>query len=110
MTEFSNPAFSNPADSPSDSPADGLDAAGGLNLEVRLFAAAADLTGIRQVGLHIPPASSVREVRQRLIERYPALQALAGISRWAVDEQFVGDDFILHSDATIAMIPPVSGG
>lgn len=87
-----------------------MNAADGLNIEVRLFAAAADLTGTRQVRLHVAKGCSLHEFCQRLIELYPALQALARVSRWAVDERFESDDFILHSDATIAMIPPVSGG
>lgn len=95
---------------PADSPADGLNAADGLNVEVRLFAAAADWADTRQVRLHVAPGGSLREVRLRLVELYPALQSLASVSRWAVDEQFVSDDFVLHSHATIAMIPPVSGG
>lgn len=87
-----------------------MDAADGLNIEVRLFAAAAELSGTRQVRLQVAPGCGLTELRRRLTELYPALQGLAGVSRWAVDEQFVSDDFMLHSDATIAMIPPVSGG
>lgn len=81
-----------------------------LKIEVRLFAAAADMAATRRAVLHVAPGCSLQQVRRELIARYPALQTLASVSRWAVAEQFVSDDFRLYGHATVAMIPPVSGG
>ncbi len=88
----------------------GAEANAALQIEVRLFAAAADLAATRRVVLQLAAGSSLEQVQRELTELYPALQVLASVSRWAIDEQFVSDDFRLHGHATVAMIPPVSGG
>ena len=95
---------------PADSSADRLQTVGVMNIEIRLFAAAAELTNTRQLRMQVAPGHSLREIRRRLTELYPVLQGLANVSRWAVDEHFVSDEFILNDDSTVAMIPPVSGG
>jgi molybdopterin converting factor small subunit len=81
-----------------------------LQVEVQLFAAAADRAGVRQLTVQVPTAASVVELRQRLIQCCPALEALAMHSRWAVDCEFVDIDFVIDGELSIAMIPPVSGG
>lgn len=81
-----------------------------LHVEVRLFAAPADVAGARQLRLRVPAGCRLPELIDHLLERYPALKPLAHISRWAVDEQFVPADFVVDRQLTIAMIPPVSGG
>lgn len=81
-----------------------------LRVEVRLFAAAADLAGTRQLNLSVPEGCPLPEFVQRLVQHHPSLQPLARVSRWAVDEQFVPADFSVQRELTIAMIPPVSGG
>ena len=81
-----------------------------LRVEVRLFAAAADLAGARQLELSVPEGCPLTEFVQCLVQHHPSLQPLARVSRWAVDEQFVPADFTVQRELTIAMIPPVSGG
>ncbi|MCC7338534.1 MAG: MoaD/ThiS family protein [Pirellulaceae bacterium] len=81
-----------------------------LRVEVRLFAAAADLAAARQLRLHVPAGCSLSELIAQLLDRFPTMKNLAHVSRWAVDEQFVPADFIIDRDLAIAMIPPVSGG
>ncbi|MEO8268867.1 MAG: MoaD/ThiS family protein [Aureliella sp.] len=81
-----------------------------LNVEVRLFAAAADLAAARQLRLIVPRGCRLSELIRHLLEQYPALSALAHVSRWAVEEQFVSADFVIDRELAIAMIPPVSGG
>ena len=81
-----------------------------LPVEVHLFAAAADRAGARSLTVLVPACGSLVELRQLLIQHCPQLEPLAMISRWAVDCEFVGEDFAITSDLSIAMIPPVSGG
>ncbi len=81
-----------------------------LRVEVRLFAAAADLAAARQLTLRVPAPCRLSELVQHLLEQQPALKALAPASRWAVDEQFVSADFVIDRELAVAMIPPVSGG
>ena len=62
------------------------------------------------IELDVVPNPTVGELRKLVGEAYPALWALLGSSRFAIDREFVADDTIVSSYSEIAMIPPVSGG
>ncbi len=84
-------------------------------LNVLLFAGAADLAGARSLSIQVPHGGSIMEIQAAVCKANSRLTSLASISRWAVDNEFVGEDFQLPVAATkalpvIAMIPPVSGG
>lgn len=81
-----------------------------VQVQVLLFAVAAERAGTRQVPLALPLGCRIDAVGRRLLELYPGLQAVLPMCRWAVDCQFVADDFQLTGDVTLAVIPPVSGG
>ncbi len=81
-----------------------------LPIEVRLFAAAAQMAGTRSVTLSVPSGSGMPQLIALLIAQHPQLESLARVSRWALDTDFVAVDFVIEQSGTIAMIPPVSGG
>ncbi|MFN3599401.1 MAG: MoaD/ThiS family protein [Aquificaceae bacterium] len=53
---------------------------------------------------------SVAQLRQFLIENYPELEPIFRVSLFAVNEEYVGEDYIIKGDERVALIPPVSGG
>lgn len=53
---------------------------------------------------------TVGKFREVLIERYPELKPILERVRFAVNEEYVDDDFYLEGDERVAIIPPVSGG
>lgn len=55
----------------------------------------------------IPDAASLR---QCLIERNPASADVLAISRFAVNDEFIDNDFQLNEHDVICIIPPASGG
>ncbi len=55
-------------------------------------------------------SGSVKELRLELIRRYPDLKDLLEKIRFAVNEEYVSDDYQLKGDERVALIPPVSGG
>jgi molybdopterin converting factor subunit 1 len=77
---------------------------------VKLFAAARDLAGQAELTLELEPGSAVRDVRQALVEREPALAALAARSLVAINAEYANDATPVAADDEIALIPPVSGG
>jgi molybdopterin converting factor small subunit len=91
-------------------PCDLADDAPRLKIGVQLFAAAAEWAGERQVQLTVPPQATVADLRQRLVAACPSLAQLTQLSRWAVNCEFVDDDYVFTHDQIVAMIPPVSGG
>ena len=52
----------------------------------------------------------VRELREELKKRYPQIAELMDRIRFAVNEEYVDDDYELKGDERVALIPPVSGG
>lgn len=53
---------------------------------------------------------SLSELRFVLSQRYPELKDLLERIKFAVNEEYVGDDYELKGDERVALIPPVSGG
>lgn len=55
-------------------------------------------------------SGSVAELRRLLIEREPHLADVLKVCLFAVNQEYVGEDYILKGGETVAVIPPVSGG
>jgi len=53
---------------------------------------------------------TISQLRQLLIEKYPELEPVLKVVRFAVNEEYVGDEYQLKGDERVALIPPVSGG
>lgn len=67
--------------------------------------------GCREESLELDPSWTVNRLLNSLEARVPALQAMRGRYRVAVDQKMVAsEEFILGGAAEIALIPPVSGG
>jgi molybdopterin converting factor, subunit 1, non-archaeal len=55
-------------------------------------------------------SGSVGDLRRLLVEREPHLADVLKVCLFAVNQEYVGEDFILKGGETVAVIPPVSGG
>lgn len=53
---------------------------------------------------------SVAQLRNFLIEKYPEIEPLLRMVRFAVNEEYVDDNHLLEGWERVALIPPVSGG
>lgn len=53
---------------------------------------------------------TVAEVISHLVARHPGLAPHRRYIACALDAELVADDSVLHDGATIALLPPVSGG
>ncbi|MBX3165925.1 MAG: molybdenum cofactor biosynthesis protein MoaE [Candidatus Eremiobacteraeota bacterium] len=75
------------------------------------FASLSETMGCREESLELDPSWTVNRLLNSLEARVPALQAMRGRYRVAVDQKMVAsEEFILGGAAEIALIPPVSGG
>jgi molybdopterin converting factor subunit 1 len=81
-----------------------------LNVTVLLFAAAREAAGTDRATLDLPAGASVADAFVRLAERHPRLGAVLPACRAAVDEEFAPRATALCDGATLAVLPPVSGG
>jgi molybdopterin converting factor subunit 1 len=53
---------------------------------------------------------TVRELRERLAERYPALRSKLPSVVFAVSDEIVDEDHPVHDGDEVGLLPPVSGG
>jgi molybdenum cofactor cytidylyltransferase len=77
---------------------------------VRLFAIARERAGAGEVTVRLSARATVADLRSALAEQIPALAAVARHAMIAVDSEYADDDHELTPGASLAIIPPVSGG
>ena len=79
-------------------------------VHVRMFAAAKDAIRTDTLTITLPVGATVNDLRRELASSYPELETILHHSLFAVDNEYVSADHRLVDQATIACIPPVSGG
>lgn len=86
-----------------------------ITVNVLLFAKAAEIVGSRNLSVTIQDGSTIAQMADKLVVGNPSLEALVRVSRWAVknaaiENEFQETSFSLADADEVAMIPPVSGG
>ena len=81
-----------------------------MNVSVKLFAGARQSAGRDTLVVALPAEATVAELRARLAECEPALEAILPQMLFAVDQEYADDDALIPEGAEVACIPPVSGG
>lgn len=79
-------------------------------MTVRLFAVARERVGRGEITVELPAGATVADLRAALAEQFPPLAPIAGRVMIAVDSEYADDAAIVPPGATLAVIPPVSGG
>ena len=82
----------------------------GQKRSVRLFAIARERAGRGEVLVRLPAKATVADLRTALAEQVPGLESIAPKVMIAVDSEYADDEFVLSPGASLAVIPPVSGG
>ena len=80
------------------------------SVNVRLFASLREMVGERDLRLTLPEGATIAQLRERLGEEYPVVRAFLPTLVYAVDEEYVPSEHVLHEGDFVALIPPVSGG
>jgi molybdopterin converting factor subunit 1 len=81
-----------------------------MKVTVLLFASVAQAVGERRLEVDALPGARVVDIRDRLLEHYPALARFAPNLMYAVNEEYAELETPVTDGATLAFIPPVSGG
>jgi sulfur-carrier protein len=81
-----------------------------MKLRIKLFALAKDICGADTVELDVSEFSRISDLRQALARAYPAFSPLVSSAMFAVEAEYVSDDFSLAKGGEVACILPVSGG
>lgn len=80
-----------------------------MTLEIMAFGITKDIVGKTLINFDLPDGSSVKELKEKLMERYPEMEGLTSLLI-AVNEEYGDETHILSERDEIALIPPVSGG
>lgn len=80
-----------------------------MTLEIMAFGITKDIVGKTIINFEVPSGSSVKELKEKLVESYPRMQDLKSLLI-AVNEEYGDETHILSERDEIALIPPVSGG
>lgn len=81
-----------------------------MTATVLLFASIAEKAGVRKLNVDLPPGATVAVVREQVLDRFPQLRDFVPTLLYALDEEYVRDTAVVCDGATLALIPPVSGG
>ena len=82
-----------------------------MRIQIKLFGPEAAAAGTRVVPLDIPGEQATpRAIRHVALQRYPQLREQLTACRFAVNHEFVSDDFSIHETDEVALIGRVSGG
>ena len=81
-----------------------------MNVRVRSFARIRELIGDDSQTLEIPQGATVEMLWSAIAERRPALSALRGSVRFALNGSIVQPHVNLKDGDEVALLPPSSGG
>ncbi len=79
-------------------------------VRVMLFASARELLGQEAVEVEVPGPVSAAQLKQLLLQQYPALAPVVPAAQLAVGQEFASSDQQVRPQDEVALIPPVSGG
>ena len=81
-----------------------------IEVRVKFFAFAHDLTGVDEMVLHSEPNPTTLSILDQLTVKFPQLKAWKDHLRVAVNCEYVSLNHVLQNGDEVAIIPPVSGG
>src|ERR1700722_202378 len=79
-------------------------------LTIKLFATLRERARTAELDREFPDGTTVGEIWRRLLGEFPALGGHHDGVAFAVNQEYVNEDFRPRNDDEVAFIPPVSGG
>lgn len=79
-----------------------------MKVKITAFGIAKDILGQKQTEMELS-GKCVGDLRKQLMVDFPEFAKLASL-KFAVNTDYVGDDFELNTTDEVVLIPPVSGG
>jgi molybdopterin converting factor subunit 1 len=80
------------------------------HIKILLFANLRDYAGTKLIELEIPSGTTLHELTNLLVEKYPRLDKVRDSMITAVNREYTADEQVIPDGAEIAYFPPVSGG
>jgi len=81
-----------------------------MNVHVNFYSYFRELTGTDRHTEVLPAGANVDGLYQRLITRFPKLEAMRNSTLIAVGVEYQGRDYVLTEGDEVSLFPPVQGG
>lgn len=81
-----------------------------MSITVLYFAGLAERVGLRESEITYAAGDTVASVRDRIIAERPEVKPYMESLMFAVNEEYADPETVVPDGATLALIPPVSGG
>ena len=79
-------------------------------IKLLFFATLREGTGKKSMEFDLPAGATVGELKARLVETFPALEAVMPSTLVSINREFAEDDAVIPEGAEVALFPPVAGG
>ena len=80
-----------------------------ISIEILAFGIAKDIIGASKMDYPASEGTTVEQLRESILERYPAFMNLTSLAI-AVNSEYAEGDQIIKAGDEVVLIPPVSGG
>lgn len=81
-----------------------------MTVQVLFFASLRERVKRSEASWPLADGATVAALWGALVEEFPAIEAMTGAVRFAVNREYVDRDHVLADGDEVAVIPPVSGG
>ncbi len=81
-----------------------------MTVNVQFFSWFKDLTGSEKISETVPAGSTLGELYERLVVRFPRLAAMEKSTLMAIGVDYRTRDYILQDGDEVSLFPPVQGG
>jgi molybdopterin converting factor small subunit len=80
-----------------------------MKINILAFGIAKDILGDSSLSLTLEDGASIASLREELLRKFVDFEKLKSL-KFAVNESYKNDDYVLHQGDEVVIIPPVSGG
>ena len=80
-----------------------------MTIKIVAFGIAKEFIGGSEMELEVPSPFTIGELRTKLEADFPEFTSLASL-KFAVDESYQSESFVLNPKDEVVILPPVSGG
>jgi molybdopterin converting factor subunit 1 len=81
-----------------------------MKVKIKFFAILRERAGAGEIAKEIEEGSTVGDLWETLKRDYPKLAPFETRLLYAVNQNYVGADHVLHERDEVVFVPPVSGG
>ena len=81
-----------------------------MEVTISFYSYFKDLTGCAEIREELPDGSSLGELMEHLMKRFPKMTAMQKSTLMAVGVDYQDKDYVLRNGDLVSLFPPVQGG